>query len=46
MTLFDKTDLPVGVVAEQTGFESIFAFSRRFRKLLGISPSEYRMRKQ
>ena len=44
--LLRETDLPVGVVAEQTGFESIFAFSRRFRKLLGISPSEYRMRKQ
>ena len=44
--LLRETDLPVGVVAEQTGFESIFAFSRRFRKLLGVSPSEYRRRKQ
>lgn len=44
--LLRETDLPVGVIAEQTGFESIFAFSRRFRKLLGISPSEYRLRKK
>ena len=43
--LLRETDLPIGLIAEQTGFESIFAFSRRFRKLLGISPSEYRSRK-
>ena len=44
--LLRDTDLPVCVIAEQTGFESIFAFSRRFRKMLGISPSEYRLRKK
>ena len=43
--LLRETDLTAGVIAEQTGFESIFAFSRRFKKLLGISPSEYRSRK-
>lgn len=43
--LLRETDLPVGAIAEQTGFESIFSFSRRFRKLLGFSPSEYRARK-
>lgn len=44
--LLRETDLPIGVIAEQTGFKSIFSFSRRFRKLLGVSPSEYRLRKQ
>jgi len=43
--LLRETDLPVGEIAEQTGFESIFSFSRRFKKLLGFSPSEYRTRK-
>lgn len=43
--LLRETDLPIGEIAEQTGFESIFAFSKRFRKLLGFSPSEYRTRK-
>jgi len=43
--LLRETDLPIGEIAEQTGFESIFAFSRRFKKLLGFAPSEYRMRK-
>lgn len=43
--LLRETDLPIGAIAEQTGFESIFAFSKRFKKLLGYSPSEYRTRK-
>lgn len=43
--LLRETDLSVGAIAEQTGFESIFAFSRRFKKLLGFSPREYRARK-
>ena len=44
--LLRETDLPIGTIAEQTGFESIFAFSKRFKKLLGFSPSEYRQRKE
>ena len=43
--LLRDTELPVGTIAGQAGFESIFAFSKRFRKLLGCSPSEYRKRK-
>jgi len=43
--LLRETNLSVGEIAEQTGFETIFAFSRRFKKLLGFSPSEYRARK-
>ena len=44
--LLRGTDLPIGVIAEQVGFKSIFSFSRRFCKLLGISPREYRRRKR
>ena len=44
--LLCETDLPVGAIAEQAGFNSIFAFSRRFKKLMGVSPSEYRSCKQ
>ena len=44
--LLRETDLPVGTIAAQTGFESIFSFSRRFKKLLGIAPSEYRSQKK
>ena len=40
--LLRETDLPISDIAEQTGFESIFAFSKRFKKLLGLSPRDYR----
>lgn len=43
--LLRETDLPVATIAEMTGFESLFAFSHRFTKLLGYSPTEYRRRK-
>ena len=43
--LLRDTDLPVSQVAEQTGFGSLFSFSHRFRKMLGVSPSEYRKEK-
>ena len=44
--LLRETDMPIGAIAEQTGFESIFTFSRWFKRLLGFSPSEYRRRKR
>lgn len=43
--LLRETELPVAAIAAQTGFESVFAFSHRFSKLLGFSPTEYRRRK-
>ena len=43
--LLRESNLSIGEIAEQTGFESVFAFSKRFKKLLGFSPSEYRTRK-
>ncbi|MCD9022546.1 AraC family transcriptional regulator [Cohnella silvisoli] len=38
------TNLSLSVIAEKTGFQSIHAFSRAFRKLEGVSPSFYRKR--
>lgn len=35
-------DDPIGVIADQFGFASIFDFSREFRREYGMSPSAYR----
>ena len=43
--LLRETNLQISEIAEQIGFESIFSFSKRFKKLLGCSPSEYRRKK-
>ncbi len=37
-----KGDLPVNLIAEQVGFSDPKYFSRLFRKMIGIKPSEYR----
>lgn len=41
-TLLQNTPLSVSEIAEQTGFRDIFAFSRRFKERVGISPKEFR----
>jgi len=43
--LLRETDLTVAAIAAQTGFESPFAFSHRFTKLVGVSPTEYRRKR-
>ena len=40
--LLVSTDLSVSEIAEQTGFESIYYFSRFFTKKIGSSPTAYR----
>jgi AraC-like DNA-binding protein len=40
--LLRQTDLPVGEIAERTGFESIYYFSRLFKKKTGKTPSCFR----
>ncbi len=37
-----QTDVPIGVIARQTGFDSISHFSREFKREMGITPSKYR----
>lgn len=40
--LLSDSALPVGVIAEQTGFESVYHFSRQFKRMRGLSPAHYR----
>ncbi|MFD7024964.1 helix-turn-helix domain-containing protein [Promicromonospora sukumoe] len=43
--LLDTTDRTVGSIARQVGFADPLYFSRQFRKIHSLSPSEYRARK-
>ncbi|MFI2363333.1 helix-turn-helix domain-containing protein [Promicromonospora sp. NPDC019610] len=43
--LLDTTDRPIGSVARQVGYPDPLYFSRQFRKIHSVSPSEYRARK-
>lgn len=43
LALLHTTALPVGRIAELCGFESIYAFSRAFRREKGSSPSSVRL---
>jgi AraC-like DNA-binding protein len=40
--LLKSTGLPIGVIAEQCGFQTSYHFSRRIRQETGFSPSEIR----
>ncbi|MDN4481064.1 AraC family transcriptional regulator [Demequina muriae] len=40
--LLDTTELPVGEIAKAVGMEDPFYFSRQFRQVHGLSPSQYR----
>jgi len=42
--LLQKTDLPIITIAAEVGFEDANYFSRVFRKIKKLSPSEYRRR--
>lgn len=43
--LLQTTELNINEIAYQTGFESEFYFSRFFKKKIGLSPTDYRLRK-
>ncbi len=42
--LLARTDLPVGRIAEELGFDSIYYFSRLFKRKTGRSPAAFRRR--
>lgn len=41
-SMLSETALPVGEIAERAGFSSSFYFSKRFRRVKGVSPTQYR----
>jgi len=43
--LLERTDLPVGTIAAQSGYSNLAHFSRRFKQYAGASPHEYRRRR-
>lgn len=40
--LFDTTDLPVGAVAMDTGYYNFSYFSKQFKEMYHVTPSEYK----
>lgn len=42
LTLLLETDLPIKVIASETGYRSLDHFYRDFRRLTGLTPCEYR----
>ncbi len=44
--LLSNTHLEIKTIAEESGYEDPFYFSRKFKKTMGISPSEYRSRQK
>jgi len=44
MGLLLQTDQPVTRISERCGFDSVFSFSRSFRRFSGLSAREYRQR--
>jgi AraC-like DNA-binding protein len=38
------SELPIGEIAAQTGYDNPLNFSRSFKNAYGISPSEYRQK--
>lgn len=41
-SLLKATDLPVSEIAEKSGYEDYFYFTRVFKKITGMTPSEFR----
>lgn len=44
--LLRKTNMPVGIISENVGYESLAYFSSVFRQLVGCTPREYRLRQR
>lgn len=44
--LLSKTDQRIAQIAEKVGYDSYKSFSRAFKESVGITPAEYRRKKQ
>ena len=44
--LLSSTDLSVSEIAAQTGFDTVYYFSRHFKKSTGLTPKAYRAQSQ
>lgn len=44
--LLSNTHLEIKTIAEESGYEDPFYFSRKFKHTMGVSPSEYRKKQQ
>ena len=44
MKLLTITDMSIGEISDKTGYDSIYSFSRSFKKSIGLPPKEYRKR--
>ncbi len=42
--LLINTDIPIAAIADSCGYQNPFSFSRSFKREMGITPSEYRMK--
>lgn len=42
--LLARTDCPVATIADSCGYQNPFAFSRAFKKEVGMTPTEYRLK--
>ena len=45
-TLLYDTDLPITNIAYSCGYSDPLAFSKAFKKIKGVSPKEYRLKKK
>jgi YesN/AraC family two-component response regulator len=43
-SLLIYTDMKVGKIAENVGYDDLLYFSKAFKKYTGVSPSEYRLK--
>lgn len=41
--LLENTNNPIGNIAQKCGFSDMFTFSKKFKKIFGVSPREYRL---
>lgn len=41
--LLENTDSPIGMISSKCGFSDTYTFSKKFKRIIGLSPREYRV---